>query len=209
MQHAYSAAASVEQFAKDVILPGMQAARTASITMDMSGSESSEQDSEDQGHKVFVATLLALREILAMNASRIFGIEEHCRKGEDTCSNASGSGSGNGNSRSSTKQKRKASDVHTSGGEGNKQSERHVMHIRSLATSVILNGISRLSDQHKNVVLPKFLTALVKYDGIDEEFSSCLERMDNRSIAVMPDGKVMKKTQNLACIVSQSKLRRI
>ena len=106
MQHAYSAAASVEQFAKDVILPGMQAARTASITMDMSGSgsESSEQDSEDQGHKVFVATLLALREILAMNASRIFGIEEHCRKGEDTCSSASGSG--NGNSRISTKQNR-------------------------------------------------------------------------------------------------------
>ena len=81
--------------------------------------------------------------------------------------------------------------------------ETYAIKAQSLSTATVLNAISRLgadeTSSNENVeIIQQFLRSVENYDGAEEEFVSCLERLDARAIAVTPYGKVMGKFENLA-----------
>jgi hypothetical protein len=74
-------AASLELFAKDVILPSLLAANNACTDFD----EDSDREEKETisttldrtSNRVFIASLMNLREVMAMNAKSIFALEDH------------------------------------------------------------------------------------------------------------------------------------
>ena len=182
---AHSAAAALEQFASDIILPSILSSHSASLDFDSdanrtdNGSASNDPIPKARGRKrvhvqkqpknldrrVFVASLLSLREVLAMNAAEIFGL---VKDNED-------------------------------GGES------YTIKVQSLATALILNAIMRLEEEKSTKmteITQEFLRIITQYDGATEEFTSCLKRIDTRAVGITPNGKLMKKTENLALRVA-------
>lgn len=74
-------AASLELFAKDVILPSLLAANNACTDFD-EDSDHEEKETisttlDRTSNRVFIASLMNLREVMAMNAKSIFALEDH------------------------------------------------------------------------------------------------------------------------------------
>ena len=202
---ARSAAAALEQFTKDVILPSILSSHAASIEIDSEDSSSNENslpgsqaqtklNKGGEGRKrprssrrmtqsvyrrILIASVLSLREVIVMNGKNIFGIEQ----------------------------------------EDDDDMESYIIKIQSLATALILNAVMRLDDANTNATKTKaekelhaglakeFLRTITEYDGAGEEFASCLKRIDMRAIGVTPDGKLMKKTENLVYRVAYNTAR--
>ena len=201
---ARSAAAALEQFTKDVILPSILSSHAASIEIDsedsssnvnfLPGSQAQSKLNKGGGRKrprssrritqsvyrrILIASLLSLREVIVMNGKNIFGIEH----------------------------------------EDDDDMESYIIKIQSLATALILNAVMRLDDANTNATKTKsekelhaglakeFLRTITEYDGAGEEFASCLKRIDMRAIGITPDGKLMKKTENLVYRVAYNTAR--
>ncbi len=225
-RRAYSAAAALEQFASEVILPGILSSHAASLDFDAMypspmppdkvslddehdasdpnpnphPPDSDEADSASQsrllgrkrrrmqsqklGRRVFIASLLSLREVLSMNAAKIFGLER---------------------------------DTEVESKEG------YTLQVQSLTTALILNAIMRLQvndaaqkgddqiekQQSREIeeITKEFLRATTGYDEAEEEFTSCAKRIDSRAIGITPGGKFLKKTENMAWRVSHNTAR--
>lgn len=87
-------------------------------------------------------------------------------------------------------------------------SEDFAVKIKCLSTAVVLNAASRLTDGTiRQRVLDLFLDAIEKYDWGNEEFVSCMKRLDVRAIGVNPKGQVMKRYENIAYRVSYNVAR--
>ena len=176
LTRALTAAAAIEQFAIDIILPGILASHAANIDID-----SNTPVPPDRDHRVFIATLLSLREVLSMNAEGVFGFYQA--------------------------QSELAGGHYQLPKSGSEQSESYTIKVQSLSTSLILNAVARLEDAAELNITEKLLVAITKYDGADEEFASCLKRADTRSIGITPYGHVLRKTENLAYRVAYNTAR--
>ena len=188
-ERALSAAAALESFALDVILPNFQSSYAKSKQVenphdktdtDYSKASSSKNEgriSKEKRQRILVATFLALREVLTMNAERIFGPNFAKKSTND-----------NTNDDSYSKVIRK--------------SETYVMKIQTFSTSIILNAICNLPRLESDEITKQFLQALSKYDEHDQEFASCLKRMDIRAVGTLPNGRLLKRHENLQFKVS-------
>jgi len=154
--------------------------------------------------RVFVAALLALREVLALNADSIFYI------GANTSTST-------GTSCRGMKRKR-TEDM------SGIEKEEDVWKAQLLSTGLILSALHKIGGledidnptttassspyQVATVELTKqFKSALSKYDDAHEEFTSCLHRADGRSMGVSPDGRIMGNGENVAWRVSYNSAR--
>jgi len=179
---AQSSSAAIEKFANDIVLQNILAAHAESLevgkTADPIDSKHEAADGESPSadhshiskecdHRIFIATLMSLREVIAMNAQEIFGVSV----------------------------------------EEDEFAEGTAIKVQSLSTALVLNAISRLENSDNLEITEKFLTAISQYDDGDEEFSSCLQRLDIRAIGVTPNGKPMKKHETLAYRVSYNTSR--
>lgn len=179
---AQSTSAAIEKFANDIVLQNILAAHAESLEVGKtsdpidatheavdgeSSSANHSHNSKERDHRIFIATLMSLREVIAMNAQEIFGFPV----------------------------------------EEDEFAEGTAIKVQSLSTALVLNAISRLDDSDNLEITEKFLTAISQYDDGDEEFSSCLQRLDIRAIGVTPNGKPMKKHETLAYRVSYNTSR--
>ncbi|GFH45954.1 hypothetical protein CTEN210_02428 [Chaetoceros tenuissimus] len=186
---AVNAAAALEAFASDVILPNLQASYAKSKEVEnlhdkkdtyhskASSSKNKSCISKDKGQRILVAALLALREVLMMNAERIFGPNFAKQSTNDA-----------NNDESCSKNIQK--------------SESYVMKIQTFSTSIILNAICNLPKLESDEITKQFLQASSKYDERDQEFASCLKRMDVRAVGTLPNGRLLKRHENLQFKVS-------
>lgn len=179
---AQSASAAIEKFANEIVLQNILAAHAESLEVGdnsdpidekheavdgESSSTNHSHNSKEGDHRIFIATLMSLREVMSMNAQEIFGFSV----GED------------------------------------ESTEGMAIKVQSLSTALVLNAISRLDSSDNLEITEKFLTAISQYDEGDEEFSSCLQRLNIRAIGVTPNSKLMKKHETLAYRVSYNTSR--
>lgn len=186
---AVNAAAALEAFASDVILPNLQASYAKSKEVEnlhdkkdtdhskASSSKNKSCISKDKGQRILVAALLALREVLMMNAERIFGPNFAKKSTNDANDDESCS-------------------------KNIQKSESYVMKIQTFSTSIILNAICNLPKLESDEITKQFLQASSKYDERDQEFASCLKRMDVRAVGTLPNGRLLKRHENLQFKVS-------
>lgn len=187
----HAAASAIERFALEIVLPSLVSAGVGE-NKDGGGTPS-------HGHRVYMAALLALREVLCINAESIFfGDGEspslhQCEK--ELCAEQLGARAGTeflpGDARRTARNNR----------------EEKAFRSQLLATGVILSAIQRLDPEVSSVLSSYFLDTVEKYDMADEEFTSCLERADGRSKCVTPDGRVMGREENVAWRVSFNRAR--
>lgn len=187
----HAAASAIERFALEIVLPSLLSAGVGE-NKDGGGNPS-------HGHRVYMATLLALREVLCINAESIFFCDgespsyHHCEK--EVCAEQLGARAGTellpGEARRIIRNNR----------------EEKAFRSQLLATGVILSAIQRLDPEVSSVLSSYFLDTVEKYDMADEEFTSCLERADGRSKCVTPDGRVMGREENVAWRVSFNRAR--
>lgn len=80
--------------------------------------------------------------------------------------------------------------------------------MRCLSTAIVLNSASGVKDEKtRQRVVDLFLDAIEKYDSGNEEFISCMKRLDVRAIGITPNGKIMKRYENIAYRVSYNVAR--
>lgn len=166
------AAAAVEEFAKTIFLPNLLRNHGA--------------QNLPSNKRVFLASMLALREVLTQNASRIFQLDSVPVK-EQISDQMVASGN----------KRRKRQD---------KEEEREYM-AQLLATSVIFAAIQSLPEAHS--YLPRFTEMMDSYDAGSDEFCSCMERLDGGQKGIMPNTKELKKEENVAWKVSYNRAREV
>ena len=160
-RHLIMAAASIRKFAHDIVAPALIASRKSETC-------STKLDKSSPGHRMFVATLLALRELMIMNANKLFtGSHE-------------------------TKEDEKKDSIGAKQGE-----EERVFRLRLLCTTLICKSIV-MNDVHvAKEIIKSFRSALRSYDGAEEEFSSCLTPAENLSSSLL-NGHELKKMEELS-----------
>jgi hypothetical protein len=124
--------------------------------------------------RIVVAVLLNLREVLILNGTQLFGLEDEEKHRVNT----------------------------------DEQTEDFALKVKCLSTAIILNAAGRVTDEiDRQRIIDLFLDAIEKYDGGNEEFVSCMKRLDVRAIAVTPKGNFMKRYENTAYRVSYNVAR--
>ena len=168
----HTAAAALERFAMEMVLPSFISAGVK----EGPGSDSTLDSSSEGSHRTIAGTFLALREILIVNADSYF-----FRVG---CSDRDRSDLTSGYTHNSTH-----------------EAEERVLRARLLATGVLFASINRL-DEERESVLANLTTAIGDYDAAEDTFALCLERADGRSLGILPNGKTLSQEENIAWGVS-------
>ena len=165
------AAVALEEFARIMFLPNL-----------LQGANNSAAPSNE---RVFLATMLALREVLTQNAERIFVIQDVPRQGEEERNNDAGPGN---------KRRKRHRDIE----------ERQYM-AQLYATGVIFAAIQSMPEAKS--YLSKFTQIMDSYDTGDDDCASYMERVDGRHQGVLPNGKQLKNEENVAWRVSYNRVR--
>jgi hypothetical protein len=163
-QHLSMVSVSLHQFATDVIAPAMIA---GGVT-------------KDDDLRVFLGTLLILREVLTTNARAIFGASAIVSGSEPDFSH-------------------RFKKTNTNLG---RREEFALFGARILATSVILAGLDGLDDEDSESLAAEFLRRAKMYDNGDEEFSDNLIRIDGSNRAYLPNGSPLPPEERIAWQVS-------
>ena len=187
----HSVATAIERFATEIILPSLQSAGVGEDVGEKD--EKCHKNRKAPYHRAFIATLLALREILTINADAIFFDSRWTRR-----KNVLGSSDGDCGMADDLPRKRRHERI---------ESEEAGFRSRLLATAVILSAIDRLDSVSYSTISSEFIQAVEKYDEADEEFSFCLERADGRSRCVTPGGRVLGREEAVAWRVSFNEAR--
>ena len=153
------AAVSLEAFAKTIFLPYMKGANATP-------------------ERSFLATLLALREVLAQNADRIFVMDSVPPNGEPSDD--------------------KSAPTNRTRQDGQAQEEERSYMAQLYATGVALAAIQALDPNEAEPLTRQFTQMIDSYDTGDGEFSSCMEPMDGRHRGIMPTGKALSQEENLS-----------
>lgn len=184
------AAVAIEKFAVGVVFPNILVAYaenaeiggddvpilSSKVTGDLKAVEVKDNDKYALKlyDRIVVAVLLNLREILILNGTQLFGLEDREKYRVNT----------------------------------DEQTEDFTLKVKCLSTAIILNAAGRVTDEiDRQRIIDLVLDAIEKYDGGNEEFVSCMKRLDVRAIAVTPKGKVMKRYENIAYRVSYNVAR--
>ena len=168
----HTAAAALEQFAMQIILPSFISAGVR----EGPGCGTDSDSSSGGSHRTLSATFLALREILMINADSYFfrvGRSDKDRPGPTP-----------ENGRNSTY-----------------GAEEKVLRSRLIATGVLFASVNRLDEERKSV-LADLVSAIGEYDAAKDTFVLCLERADGRSLGVLPNGHALGAEENIAWGVS-------
>ena len=168
----HTAAAALEQFAMQMILPSFISAGVR----EGPGCGTDSDSSSGGSHRTLSATFIALREILMINSDAYFfhvGRSDKDRPGPTP-----------ENGRNSTH-----------------GSEEKVLRSRLIATGVLFASVNRL-DEEKESVLADLVAAIGEYDAAEDTFVLSLERADGRSLGVLPNGHALGQEENIAWGVS-------
>ena len=160
------AAVALEEFARTVFLPSLLQA-----------------SSEVASNRVFLATMLALREVLTQNADRIFDIEKEI--GDELQDHAPGTG------------RRKVRC---------QEEERQYM-AQLFATGVVFAALQSLSGKEAEAYTLQFSETMDSYDIGDDEFASCMQPMDGCHQGVLPNLSLLDSIENVAWKVSYNRAR--
>lgn len=164
------AAVALEEFATTIFLPNVLQESNAAP----SSSES-----------VFLATMLALREVLTQNAKRIFVIEKVPLEPHELQSFMSAPGA----ARRET--------------EREEEEEQYVSQL--LSTGVVLSTVQRLEKRDAEKYTSKFTQIMDSYDSGHGEFASMMEPMDGSHQGVQPDQTVLSNEENAAWKVAYNR----
>ena len=168
----HTAAAALEQFAMQMILPSFISAGVK----EGPGGGTDSDSSSGGSHRTLSGTFLALREILILNADSYFfhvGLSDKDRP--DT------SPENDHNSVYGVEEK--------------------VLRSRLLATGVLFASVNRL-DEERERVLADLVSAIGEYDAAEDSFALYLERADGRSLGMLPNGHALGQEENIAWGVS-------
>lgn len=166
----------------------------------------SSHDVRGTSQRVFVATLLVLREVLAINADSIFFIgDEYSNDDKDDNHSIDHNVIDDDHDDSTKLKKRKVRrrkknyPYHFY----RHNEEQEAFKVQLLTTGLMLSAIGKLGhysqqQQSSEVIMNQFQQAVSKYDTADEEFTSCLERADGRSMNILPNGKILGHEENIA-----------
>ena len=168
-EHTRIVAASLEEFATNVLLPALNA---NSDVMDVKVK-----------NKIYLATLLCLREVIAQNAVRIFGNDFFRESIEAPATQTSLT---------------KEEFMHCS---------------RTMATALVIAAIERnrgdnCTDAVEDTV-EDFLKVAHSYDNGEEEFSSCLDEDQGLVRGILPNGKYLDDEEEVARSVSFNQARKL
>jgi hypothetical protein len=165
-------AASLEMFAKDVILPSLLAANNACIDFDEDSDRNKNStvptSLDTKSNRILIASLMNLREVMAMNAKSVFALED----------NVPGYG---------------------------KMSETWTIQALGIATSVVVAVTQNLN---VNSISKLLFDTIEGYDNSKEEFVSCLERADARTLGATPK-RLLNRAENIAFRVSFNTARAV
>jgi hypothetical protein len=196
--HMKVVAASLEHFARHVVLPSFENACNASRT-NPAGTTPSSGGATTPSHsesKTFLGTLLALREVMTQNAVGIFG--------EEAIASAVDDNDGITSAFAMRKMNRYP-------GHARRQKQRleedRLFCATLLATGVVLAAIKRYIPVNYKAMIKEFLNLVRSYDGGDEQFASCLQEDDGRSCGVLPNGKRLDPEETVALNVSFNRAR--
>ena len=168
----HTAAAALEQFAMQMILPSFISAGVK----EGPGGGTDSDSSSGGSHRTLSGTFLALREILILNADSYFfhvGLSDKDRP--------------------DTSPENDHNSVHGV--------EEKVLRSRLLATGVLFASVNRL-DEERERVLADLVSAIGEYDAAEDSFALYLERADGRSLGVLPNGHALGAEENIAWGVS-------
>lgn len=171
----FKAAAAIEEFAKTVFLPNL-----------LHGGQQQHDNTEASNERIFLATMLALREALTQNAYRIFHIED-VRRDEQQLAGEPKPGS----------KRQKRLDY---------REERQYM-AQLFGTGVIIASLQSLPEAESLIL--SFSATMDSYDTASDEFASRMNRLDGRHQGVMLNGKKLKKEENTAWKVSYNRAREL
>ena len=165
-------AASLEMFAKDVILPSLLAANNACLDFDEDSDRNKNSTAptslDTKSNRIFIASLMNLREVMAMNAKSVFALEDNVP------------------------------------GHGN-MSETWTIQALGIATSVVVAVTQNLN---VNSISKLLFDTIKGYDNPKEEFVSCLERADARTLGATPK-RLLSRAENIAFRVSFNTARAV
>ena len=168
----HTAAAALEQFAMQMILPSFISAGVR----EGPGCGTDSDSSSGGSHCTLSATFFALREILMINADSYFFHVGRSDKDRPVPTPENGRNSTYG-------------------------SEEKVLRSRLIATGVLFASVNRF-DEEKESVLADLVAAIGEYDTAEDTFVLCLERADGRSLGVLPNGHALGQEENIAWGVS-------
>jgi len=174
MQSCHIAAEAIEKFATDIIVPSFESAGVGKVAMS--------NTSKLWDHRVFVATMLSLRELLTVNAEKIFF----------------------GNCKFSLLHSDK-NHLQLDPGEKKRQlnlyKEERALCSIIVSSAVIISTCKRARNTY-DTILEEVLDAMARYDANHEDFISCLKKADGCTLGVNPNGNVLGKEENIAYRVS-------
>ena len=169
----HTAAAALEQFAMEMILPSFISAGVK----EGPGGGTDSDSSSGGSHRTLSGTFLALREILMMNADAYFF---HVGRSDKD---------------------RPDPPLESPGNSTSYDAEEKVLRSRLIATGVLFASVNRLDEERENV-LADLVAAIGEYDAAEDTFVLCLERADGRSLGVLPNGHALGQEENIAWGVS-------
>ena len=125
-----------------------------------------------------VSTFLALREILMQNSDAFFfsvGQTDYDRSDPD-------------------------GDILGTDRTNGLKEEETALQAKLLATGLVVGAAVKYDERNaaKDSILGSLLDAIKMYDAGDDEFAECLEKVDGRTICVLPDGKELQKEERTA-----------
>jgi len=171
-------AAAIENFATEIIIPSLNSAGVGERN-----SKDKRYDYKATDDRVFLSTMLSLRELLILNADSIFfdrsPEDKHVRSSLDP-------------SLSPVEKRRKL----------RHEKQEIALLSQIISTTVIISTFERLDSTLSKSLVEQFSAAVTKYDNADTEFSSCLERADGQALGVHPDGRMLNGGENIAWRVS-------
>jgi hypothetical protein len=162
----HQAAVALEEFARTVFLPNML-----------------QESREGASDRVFLATMLALREVLTQNADRIFYIEKQI--GGELQDDAPGGG------------RRKVRC---------QEEERQYM-AQLFATGVVFAAFQSLTRKESEAYTLQFSKMMDSYDMGHDDFASCMKPLDGRHQGVQPNMSLLDSTENVVWKMSYNRAR--
>lgn len=174
------AASALQEFAKTIFLPNLLAHQQDPAT-------ASAPDYE----RVFLSTMLALREVLTQNASRIFSIENVALNDNEV------------------KDDRKDTEPGAKRRKRSSQEEERQYMAQQLATGVVFAAIQSMETPEAESYLQHFMEIVDLYDTGDDEFVSCMQPRNGRHTGVTPNLKTLSGQENVAWRVSFNRARQV
>ncbi|KAL7559908.1 hypothetical protein ACA910_007276 [Epithemia clementina (nom. ined.)] len=171
-------AAALVQFARDVIVPAMQAYQSNSDSnRNDEGSTYNHTRNAVYPTPVIIGTMLLLRELLIQNSSTIFGTETFGDLVEEEASSIGMS-----------LQEADEEESLTQSQQQEEMMQSRLFLASTLATSVIIAALEKVNG---GSLVAKFMRTMDSYDDGDADFASLLGPLDIEKPAILPDGQQM------------------